>query len=105
MKRLVNIEYNPVFLPTTQGIVMCANIDLTLGETSGSYSADRVSFVLRATDLQDLLEKVCEEIDRDMRDMQSHITAAYTKALADSGRDEEADDTDDDTLAVENCNS
>ena len=105
MKRLVNIEYNPVFLPTTQGLVMCAHIDLTLGETSGRYSAERVCFVLKADDLRNLLDAISEEIGNDLADLQKPVIDAYTKALADSGRDEEADDTDDDTLAVENCNS
>jgi hypothetical protein len=105
VKRLMNIEYSPVFIPTEQGIVMCANIDMAIGETIGNYTPDRVSFVLKATDLKRILEYITSEIESDLADLKSPIEAAYTQALADSGRDEESDDTDDDSLAVENCNS
>ena len=105
MKRLLSIEYNPIFVPTETGLVVVAHIDLAIGETSGHYTPERVSFVLKASDLKRTLEQIAELIDQDVADFEKPITAAYTKALADSGRDEEVDDTDDDSLAVENCNS
>jgi hypothetical protein len=105
MKRLVNIEYSPIFVPTETGLAVVAHVDLALGETSGHYTPERVSFLIAASDLKRLLEQIASEVEQDIADFEKPITAAYIKALADSDRDEESDDTDDDSLAVDRCNS
>lgn len=105
MKRLVSIEYSPVFVPTETGLCVVAHVDLALGETSGHYTPERVSFLIAASELKRLFEQIAADAGQDVADFEKPITAAYTKALADSGRDEESDDSDDDSLAVENCNS